>query len=250
MTDAVVVGYVHSTELPFSFYDSMRRLTAYDMRGTRRMVNGGELGVRYGTGGIADARNKAVAAFLASPHPWLLWIDTDMGFGAETVDMLVDSSDPDTRPIMGALCFISKEMAADGMGGRITFPVPTVFDWRENVDGTWGFLPRRNYERDAVIECDATGSACILIHRSVFETLEAEWYTPIGDTSEDLSFCKRATAAGFPIHINTAVRTSHFKPMWLSEMHYDLYRAALGENSALELAATGNRLLEVNDVNG
>lgn len=247
--DTVVFAYVHDVELPFSFFYCLRRLTAFDIRGYQRMIRAGEMGARYGTGGIVSARNKTITQFLASPHPWLLWMDTDMGYPPDIIERLIEAADPVERPIMGGLCFASREIEPDGMGGFHTFPVPTIFDWHVNPDGTCGFLPRRNYERDAVIQVSGTGSACILIHRSVFEKIrEAEgdhWYDPMtvvetgAELSEDLSFCARATRYGFPIHINTAAKTTHYKPIWLGELHYDLYRKALGEDSVIELAAVG-----------
>ena len=37
---------------------------------------------------------------------------------------------------------------------------------------------------------------------------------------EDVSFCVRAAAAGFPIHVHAGVRTTHHKAVWVSEPHY------------------------------
>lgn len=264
LPDPVVLAYVHDVEIPHSFFDSHRRLVAYDLSNNQRMIRAGEMGVRYGTGGIVGARNKTIVEFLKTNVPWLCWIDTDMGYPANVLDLLVESADPVERPIMGGLCFASREIEPDGLGGFHTFPVPTVYDWVVNADGTRGFLPRRNYETNAVIEVAGTGSACILIHRTVFERiLELEgctcpgatllpdfvcpghWYDPFtiietgAQLSEDLAFCTRATRAGFPVHINTAVKTTHFKPVWLGELHYQLYRKALGEDSLIELQAVG-----------
>lgn len=263
LPDTVVLAYVHDVEIPHSFFDSHRRLVAYDLAHNQRMIRAGEMGVRYGTGGIVGARNKTIVEFLRSSTPWLCWIDTDMGYPADVLDQLVAAADPTDRPVMGGLCFASREIEPDGMGGFHTFPVPTVYDWIVNPDGTRGFLPRRDYERDAVIEVAGTGSACILIHRSVFEAIlqregctcpgrtqagyecPGHWYDPLvieetgAQLSEDLSFCTRVTRAGFPIHINTGVRTTHFKPVWLGELHYQLYRKALGPDSLIELQAVG-----------
>lgn len=261
LPDPVVLAYVHDVEIPHSFFDSHRRLIAYDLSHNQRMIRAGEMGVRYGTGGIVGARNKAVNAYLKTGAPWLCWIDTDMGYPENVLDLLAESADPVERPVMGGLCFASKEIEPDGLGGFHTFPVPTVYDWHVNEDGSRGFLPRRDYERDAVIEVAGTGSACILIHRTVFERIReiegcqcpvnlqdecpGHWYDPLvivetgAQLSEDLAFCTRVSKAGFPIHINTAVKTTHFKPVWLGELHYQLYRKALGENSLIELQAVG-----------
>lgn len=250
MTDTAVLAYVHNHELPYSFFDSHRRLVAHDLLNHHRL-RAGELGVRYGAGGIIEARNKAVAAYLTLDAPWFLWLDTDMGYAGDTLDRLIDSADPVERPIMGGLCFSSKEVGADGLGGAITFPVPTVFDIAVGPDDAAGYLPRLDYEPDTVTKAAATGSACILIHRSVFEKIREtdgdHWYSPVtvaetgAQLSEDLSFCARAARSGFPVHINTGVRTTHYKPVWLGEMHFQIYRDALGRGSDIERRAIGIR---------
>jgi hypothetical protein len=70
----------------------------------------------------------------------------------------------------------------------------------------------------------------VLVHRSVFERIEAEhgqhWYDRIPNTttgqlvSEDLSMCLRAGALNIPVHVHTGVRTSHQKVLWLAEDDY------------------------------
>ncbi len=79
--------------------------------------------------------------------------------------------------------------------------------------------------------CAGTGSAFLIIHRSVLEQVKAEygpsWYSPVFNSSlnmtisEDLSFCTRAGALGIPVHIHTGVRTTHLKQVWLDERLYD-----------------------------
>jgi hypothetical protein len=69
----------------------------------------------------------------------------------------------------------------------------------------------------------------VLIHRSVFEKIQAEygtWYDRVQNTtmgrlmSEDLSLCLRAGALGIPVHVHTGVKTSHQKTLWLAEDDY------------------------------
>jgi len=200
------------------------------------------LAMRYGSGGIVEGRNKAVAQFLEGDDDWLFWIDTDMGFEPDTVDRLLKSAHVKDRPVMGGLCFANKETGPDGFGGFVTFPIPTVYQWTQGPDGTTGFVSQHDYRRDQVMECSGTGSACVLIHRSVFERIHNEtpgrWYTQIQnpDTgqiySEDLSFCLRCAEHEIPIHVDTSVKATHLKQVWLSPMHHDLAMAAATVESA------------------
>ena len=232
-TDSVLVAYVHGTDVAYSWHASLMNMLLYDVGNHGRLAAGGYLAVRYGTGGIADARNKAAAQFLETGHQWMFWIDTDMGFAPDTVDRLIDAADPEERPVVGGLCFAQREMMVDDMGGFVTIPQPTIYDWLKADNGEQGFVPRMNYQRDQLVGAAGTGSACLLIHRSVFERLERDaWYSPLWNgkqvLSEDLSFCVRLAQADIPLWIHTGVKTTHLKPNWVSEAVFDVHRDNAG----------------------
>src|SRR5262245_35551859 len=235
-SESVTVAYVHQNEVTYSWHHSMIELIGYDLVNHARVMSGGYVAMRCGSDGLVEARNQAVRHFLEDrPADWLFWIDTDMGFEPDTIDRLVDAADPEERPIVGGLCFSMRETDPDQMGGWRTAPTPTVFDWAKvPVEGEdepqMGFAVRWDYPANSLIRAAGTGSACILIHRSVFERLGEKfgpiWYNRVPNTStgqlisEDLSFCLRVGAEGFPLHIHTGVRTTHLKPVWVAEEDY------------------------------
>jgi hypothetical protein len=98
-----------------------------------------------------------------------------------------------------------------------------------------GFAVRWEYPDNTAVRVAGTGSACILIHRSVFERIEEKfgpiWYDRVPNpstaqvVSEDLAFCMRAGALDIPVHVHTGVKTSHQKALWLSEDDYLRQRA-------------------------
>lgn len=234
--DAVCMAYVNHNDVGYAWHHSMVELIGYDMTSKGRILQGGYIAYRYGTDGLVDARNKAVQQFLAERDAdWLFWIDTDMGFAADTVDRLLEVAHPTERPIVGGLCFTQRETAADGLGGWRTSAAPTIFDWTRIADQQ-GFAIRWDYPPDTVTPCSGTGSACVVVHRSVyervFEKYGASWYDRAynpslqQETSEDLSFCMRALAVGVPVHVHTGVKTSHQKTVWLSENEYRAQRPA------------------------
>lgn len=237
MSDKVFVGFVHDNEVTYSWHFSFLEMVGHDMAHSQRVVNGGWFGMRCGTDGVAGARNKVVREFLRTDADWLLWVDTDMGYQPGGVDQLVAAADRDTRPIVGGLCFAMRGDRLDGYGGNVTRPVPVIYDWRrDDQTGEQGFVPRYDYPRDAVVQCSATGSAFVLIHRTVFEKVAAQfmpvcWYDrhqlrpgsvdqDAVVIAEDLSFCMRAAAAGCPTFVHTGVKTTHMKPVWLGEPMY------------------------------
>ena len=228
----VAVAYVHGTEVAHSWHQSMQALIAYDLAHNQHVIGGGWFATRYGTGGIVQARNDTVNAFLEQcDADWLFWVDTDMGFAADSVDRLLEAADPIERPIVGGLCFAMREVGVDSAGGYLVQPTTTIYDWVKTEDGQQGFWTRHDYERNTLTVCAGTGSAFIIIHRSVLEKIRDEygksWYSPVFNKSvnmtisEDLSFCSRAGALGIPIHVHTGVRTTHLKQVWLDERIYD-----------------------------
>lgn len=226
----VLIAYVHDGEYAaMSWHESMMELAFYFVQSDHF---GAKLPIRYGTGGLVAARNRAVDVLLSQDEQdWLFWIDTDMGFKADIIDRLMEAADPVERPVVGALCFINHEVVDDGMHGKTTVPKPTIFQWARNPDGRTGFVPDMGYERDALVRCDATGAAAVVIHRSVFEKIRdangGNYYghVAVPDTdevfSEDMSFCVRCAEVGVPIHVHTGVKTSHCKLRWLSEVEFD-----------------------------
>lgn len=226
MPGRVLVAYVHSHEVAYSWHRSMMHLARWDAAEANQIA--GYLEMRCGFEGVPAARNGAVRAFLAIEPAidWLWWIDTDMGFQPETIARLLDVADPVERPAVGALCFGQKLVATDGLNGYRAEVVPTIYDWHSSEE-TRGFICRTCWPRDELVRCAGTGSACLLIHRRVFEciaqTQREPWYQPVpnpevgGEIGEDLSFCLRCAIAGIPIHVHTGIKTNHQKLTWLSE---------------------------------
>jgi hypothetical protein len=227
-----MVAYVHGNIVAHSWHLSLMELLGYDLGLHGRLFRGGWLGMRKGTDSLAEARNRVVEQFLDdSAAEWLWWLDTDMGFQPDTLERLLDAADPTDRPMVGALCFVQREMVSDGMGGYRCQPAPTLYDWIGTDDGARGFVGRASFPVNTLVRVAGTGAACVLVHRSVFERVQAEhgpvWYDRVANPTtggqlmgEDLSFCLRAGAVGVPIHVHTGIRTSHLKDVWLAEPDY------------------------------
>lgn len=251
---AVTIAYVHANEVAHSWHLSLLDLVGWDMAHSGHVMRGGWIGIRCGTDGLPAARNEAAVRFLSTDAEWLFWIDTDMGFAPDTVDQLLAVADPAERPIVGALCFAQRELTTDGTSGYRVKAAPTIYDWVNTADKQ-GFMTRQTYEPGAVQRCSGTGSAAILIHRTVFERIREAygpvWYNRAPDPKpdpdgivrmmgEDLSFCMRAGTLNIPVHVHTGVKTTHLKQVWLAEDDYlDQYlvsqvRQAADEDQAAE----------------
>lgn len=198
MSLSVVVGYVSPGYIATEFHDSLMHLILEQGIGGRIS---GLSGPR-----IASSRNKIVRTFLETNREWLWMLDTDMVFGSDTLRNLLDAD----REIVGALCH--------GVSNETGEPFPVMHELTDT-----GMRRIDDYPENEVIEVDATGAACLLVHRDVLAKMEANADNPLYpwfqegrtlgglEVGEDVCFCLKAKEQGFKIHVHTGVRVGHKK---------------------------------------
>lgn len=227
----VIVGYLHPGQVEGAFMRSVVNLLAYDWVHNRRLVDGGGL-IEYQAGAnLSGPRNNLVRQFMALSAEWLLMVDADMEFPPTALDQLVEKADPVERPIVGGLCF---GLEADG---RHT---PTLFDLFKGPDGEPEVGRYSQWDIDSLMKVGGTGTAFLLIHRSVFERFD-EFEPQPGTTAfnktfpyfqeteyggkpigEDLTFCFRAGFLQIPVYVDTSLHIGHIKTRVLN---FDSYVA-------------------------
>ena len=246
---SVAVGFLDPGSWSYCFGQSLIDLYLHDAVSSRRMVpHGRQLRSFSAAGGLVADRNEVARKFLDDTEcEWLFMVDSDMGFPADAVDRLIGSGDPVERPVVGALCFALRRDEAGDCYGQKYVVVPTLYEAVE-TDTEAGFRPLLNYERDALARVDATGAACLIVHRTALHRIREKygdrWFDPVthplGTTfSEDLSFCVRLAGCGLAVFVDTSVRTTHDKHgVFLDELEFDrslainhLEREALAESA-------------------
>lgn len=225
---SVLIGFISGNEVSKSFMKSYHELTHFDRTNFGYLSNRADSDC--GPLQIVDGRNQLAKATLDQPHcQWLFMVDTDMGFEPDTLAKLLAVADPVERPVVGGLCFSMREVGGDGMNGKDTYPTPTILNWMEHDDGIWRFTGTNHYPVNTMIRVGATGTACILIHRSVLERIKERdgehWFsqTKLPDgmlEGEDISFCHRCKDLGINVWVHTGIRTTHYKHIWLSERDF------------------------------
>ncbi len=230
---SVALCYLHMADVvATSFHHSLLALMMRDISSSRLIV---DMFPSYcGAMGLPQARNKITRTALDAGAEWVFWVDADMGFDPDTLDRLMASADPVDRPIVGGLAFAQLYETGD-MFHPGSVVLPTLYTY---VPSIAAFERWSDWPRDEIVKVDATGAACLLVHRSVFEKIADDddsdcWFTPIpnpnapGHFGEDMSFCLRVKGNGFEIVVDTAVKTSHHKPRWLTEDLFDAEAAAI-----------------------
>src|ERR1035437_8465857 len=225
---SVLIGFISGNEVSKSFMKSYLELTHFDRTNFGYLSNRADSDC--GPLQIVDGRNQLAQATLDQPNcQWLFMVDTDMGFEPDTLAKLLAVADPVERPVVGGLCFSMREIGADGMNGKDTYPTPTILNWMEHKDGIWRFTGANHYPVNTMIRVGATGTACLLIHRSVLERIferdGPHWFgqNMLSDgmlEGEDISFCHRCMDLGINVWVHTGIRTTHYKHIWLAERDF------------------------------
>jgi hypothetical protein len=147
---------------------------------------------------IENARNLVVQDFLLSDNDYLLMIDND------------------TVPLKNPLDLVDLSLEV------VSCPCP-IFQqtilwnyYRLDKDGFWE--PGDANKDKGLIEVDAIGTGCVLIHRKVLELVKdpfsREWdENGIATLGLDLSFSKKTKEKGFKIHTHLDYKCSHYKTL-------------------------------------
>ena len=218
MKETVEIGFIDGGQVEGVFAADLAHLTL-----TRRNRISGLIRVQGNL--LSRARNELVATFLdGSKANWLFMVDTDHRLPLESFDKMLDAAHAAKVPVVSALCFAAYP------GSLYPMPVPAIY--KDNGDGRWAAF--HDYPPDQLVQIDAAGAGCLLIHRSALEAVrEAStpgmsgrwcWFAdgPAGDNwvSEDLTFMQRLRAAGVDIHAHTGAVLPHVKRYVLTEQHH------------------------------
>lgn len=234
--DKVVVGYCHPGTIHAAFHESLLDLLVYDTAFHKRIVHGGGRLALQASANLSGPRNEVVRQFLAyGKADWLWFVDTDMVFKPDTLERLLEFADPDTAPIVGGLCFTTTD-------GQIN---PTLYALLGDEDEVM-VLRYSEWPPDSMFQVAATGTGCLLIHKTVFERM-VDFVSPSGQkgfnaafpwfqetthddrpVSEDITFCWRAGLLEIPVYVNTAIHIGHVKEQLLT---LDLYLGQRQERS-------------------
>lgn len=234
--DRVSVGFIHPGDVAGDFAQSLAHTVLRD-RNDRRINNVIQV---QSSPRVSEGRSQVVDGFLHQTNDdWLFMVDADMSWEWEAFDLLCRHADQEQVPIIGGLCF-GGGRSWEGGHPKI---FPTIYKFVKQDDSSPGIEVVDDYPRDELIPVGATGAAFLMVHRSVFCKMKVvlaktpdghpnpfPWFAevinrgrPVG---EDITFCMRAQACGFPIHVHTGARVGHRKSMTMTEDTYDMVRRA------------------------
>jgi len=228
--DKVCIGIVNDGKINGQLAMDLIHIARHPSQKLDHMIQVGNIGL------TTRSRNVVVKTFLETTDgAWLLLIDADERLTIETWLKLVDAAYDKERLIVSGLVFAAFFDNDDALR-----PVPTIY--RMTTDK--GLESIDDYPLDQIIEVDATGTGCLLIHRSVLLKMQENatshqgkdwaWFVEgaIDGTyfGEDLLFSKRLKSLGFKIWAHTGAILQHKKEFWLDERHHQPFREAALKN--------------------
>lgn len=147
---------------------------------------------------IPEARNECANTFLKSDASYLFFCDSDIIPPTNAIDMLL--SHGFDKKIISGLCPIIKR-DSDGQSKKIYLTLKKVALGEYKIIDT---------ELNGLIEVDATGTACVMIHRSVFKKITPPWFANL---AEDFFFYEKAREAGFKVYVDHNCKVTHWVVM-------------------------------------
>lgn len=163
-------------------------------------------------GPVDEMRNRLVEQAQASGCSHLIMMDTDMIYHKKTITRLLSLR----LPVVGALCYRR-------------YPPFDPIMYRGKINEYEGIT---EWEKDGLVEVDATGTGCIMFDMRVFDRIDPPWFRfeqnpdqEVGGViGEDIGFCSRLREVGYQIFVDTSVPAGHLTWMEINESSWRLYK--------------------------
>jgi len=159
-------------------------------------------------GGLDSKREAQIEYGLEQGCTHFFLLDADMVYPAQILKDLFNLLD-EGADLAGGLCWRG-------------YPPWEPVVWHKHDRRT--LLPFKDFKLGDVIDAGATGAACLLVKREVFEKLEKPWFKffkqetvkedgsiEVQTQGEDNYFTRKATEAGFKLNILTAYDVGHIR---------------------------------------
>ena len=198
------------------WHQGLSRAYEFDRQGWNVM---GSEHAKFSGANIAKARNELVQMFLEGTSEWALFLDTDMVIETDTIARLLCSAAVSGADVISGLCVMV------GSSG----PIPTIYQFGNFAEGEVTRVAY-DYPDNQIVQVAATGTACLLVKREVFESIAASqpenpypWFREeVINTqwiSEDIFFCFQANAHDHPVFVDCTTHVGHAKgsKVWMPD---------------------------------
>lgn len=149
---------------------------------------------------VYDSRNKLAERAINSDADYVLWLDSDMTFVPDTLDMMLDTLKTNNYEILTGMYFRRRPPFT-----------PTLFE-ELRILPTGTVTKEFDEIPDEIFEVAGCGFGCVLMSRNVLWNVfcqNGNMFSPINGVGEDLSFCWRARRCGHKIYCDPTIALGH-----------------------------------------
>lgn len=145
------------------------------------------------------ARNQIAQWFMEHPkYSHLLYLDSDQVYPPDIVQRLLSH----------------KKLVVSNLYFHRSYPyAPHMYTWNHTEltkDGKPTMDAIKYWTPNSLVECDAVGTGGMLIARRTLEIIPYPWFEYGGfEESEDVTFCRKLSAAGIKVYCDTACESGH-----------------------------------------
>lgn len=186
----------------------------------RMMKPNGSFSVQGNSSVKCSSWNDGIYKALRLGAEWLFLMDVDQIYQLNTIPKLLEVAQKNDAKIVSVLYHLGRAPYGPVAGWTKTTEHGTSYINSMGLDWKLDYAPLGN----GVVEVDWVGSGGMLIHRDVIDAVEWPpfvdvWEEGRGVRSEghDVHFCTRAKAKGFRIFVDTSVKSSHGKFVYISQ---------------------------------
>jgi len=162
---------------------------------------------------------------------WLMWIDSDIVMTTDAFQLLWDSAEKISKPLVTGVYFVSQENEQSLME-----PTPAIY---MNTDNKYVTRTIHPMPPNQLIPVDVAGFGFVLMHRSVVPKVRevAGDFSVFGENqqagnkfiSEDVSFFRKAKEAGIQAYAHTGAHLQHLKTFSFDINYYNMYWTGVAE---------------------
>lgn len=148
---------------------------------------------------IGANRNSIVRQALVEKREWVWFVDDDMTFPEDHLVGLLMRLDED-HPVIASLYLNRKPPF-----------YPVAYNHHTLVEGqpVWKPVSLAGAPTEGLAEIVGAGTGGMLVRTDVFREIEYDTWFDHHQSTDDLAFCQRVTAAGFPIFLDLGAPMGH-----------------------------------------
>lgn len=149
---------------------------------------------------VYDSRNKLAERAINSDADYVLWLDSDMTFMPDTLDMMINTLKTNNWEMLTGMYFRRRPPFT-----------PTLFE-ELRILPTGTVTKEFDEIPDEIFQVAGCGFGCVLMSRHVLWNVfcqNGNMFAPINGVGEDLSFCWRARRCGHKIYCDPTIALGH-----------------------------------------